>query len=398
MDSAIKPETPALSDSSKNQKKSKVPKLARYEAVASRLLAEYDPHRVFVDISKVPVGSSTPGVVDLFAGAGGISLGFSQAGYEVLCAVELVEVAAETHKYNFPESKVFCGDIGDFEPLEHLNGEKVDVVIGGPPCQGFSVAGKRDPNDPRNRLFEQFVRVVSETQPDYFVMENVPGILTMSNGKVKDAILEAFDEAGYPNVSIAILEAANYGVAQIRSRAIFIGNRHGLPNPFPAPLVSPENFTPIESAIGDLPAWERVPEFNHEWTQHSKKFTERIALVNAGESLYETFADAYKRQYRGVPSMTVKENHGGTHIHPDLDRCISAREMARLQSFPDSFFFTGGMKKAMWQIGNAVPPTLAESIALALKPFLESLKTGDAPVFSRVIQPNEAVQPVTTLF
>ncbi len=389
---------PTPSDSTSSSGKQKKPKLARYEAVAARLLADYDANRVFVDISGSAAGGSSPGVLDLFAGAGGISLGFSNAGYRVLCAVELVDVAAETHRHNFPDSKVFCGDIGDFEPLEHLAAERVDVVIGGPPCQGFSVAGKRDPNDPRNRLFEQFVRVVRETQPDYFVMENVPGILTMSNGKVKDAILEAFEEAGYPNVSIAILEAAHYGVAQIRSRAIFIGNRHGLPNPFPAPLVTAEKFTPIELAIGDLPAWERNPEINHEWTQHSKKFTERIALVKAGESLYETFADAYKRQYRGVPSMTVKENHGGTHIHPDLDRCISAREMARLQSFPDSFFFTGGMKKAMWQIGNAVPPKLAESIALALRPFLESLESRQAPRFTRVYLPNEAVQPPSTLF
>jgi DNA (cytosine-5)-methyltransferase 1 len=398
LDSVIKSEIADTSEPLGSSRKHKTPKLARYEAVAARLLADYDANRVFVDISGDTPWESSPAVLDLFAGAGGISLGFSKAGYQVLCAVELVEVAAETHKHNFPDSKVFCGDIGDFEPSEHLAEEKVDVVIGGPPCQGFSVAGKRDPNDPRNRLFEQFVRVVRDTQPDYFVMENVPGILTMSNGKVKDAILEAFEEAGYPHVSIAILEAAHYGVAQIRSRAIFIGNRHGLPNPFPAPLVTPDNFTPIESAIGDLPAWERNPEINHEWTQHSKKFTERISLVEAGESLYETFADAYKRQYRGVPSMTVKENHGGTHIHPDLDRCISAREMARLQSFPDSFYFTGGMKKAMWQIGNAVPPRLAEVIALALKPFLESLETKQAPRFDRVVLPNEAIQPPSTLF
>lgn len=379
-------------------KKAKTPRLARYEGVAAKLLESYDPNRVFVDISKGASSKNPFGVLDLFAGAGGISLGFEDAGFKVLCAVEIVEVAAETHRHNFPQTKVFCGDIGEFEPIEHVAIGDVDVVIGGPPCQGFSVAGKRDPNDPRNRLFEQFVRVVGETQPDYFVMENVPGILTMSQGKVKEAILEAFAEVGYPNVSIAILEAANYGVAQIRSRAIFIGNRHGLPNPFPAPLLSPENYVAIEQAIGDLPAWERNPDFNHEWSKHSKEFTARIAKVEPGGSLYETFADAYKRQYRGVPSMTVKENHGGTHIHPDFDRCISAREMARLQSFPDSFFFTGGMKKAMWQIGNAVPPKLAESIALALQPFLASVKSGKPPMFNRVILPGEATEGPTTLF
>lgn len=381
-----------------NSEKTKTPRLARYEGVAQRLLEKYDASRVFVDITNPQKKVSSFGVLDLFAGAGGISLGFEKADFNVLCAVEIVDVAAETHRRNFPNSEVYCGDIGEFKPNEFVSSAEVDIVIGGPPCQGFSVAGKRDPNDPRNRLFEQFVRVVGETQPDYFVMENVPGILTMSQGKVKDAILEAFAEVGYPDVSVAVLEAANYGVPQIRSRAIFIGNRHGLPNPFPAPILSQDKYVAIESAIGDLPAWERVPELNHEWTNHSKKFTERISKVKPGGSLYETFADAYKRQYRGVPSMTVKENHGGTHIHPDFDRCISAREMARLQSFPDSFFFTGGMKKAMWQIGNAVPPKLAESIALALRPFLESVKTGKPAEYKRVILDGENTSPPVTLF
>ena len=169
-----------------------------------------------------------------------------------------------------------------------------------------------------------------------------------------------------------ILEAADYGVPQIRTRAIFIGNRLGLPNPFPAPQLTPENYTPIESAIGDLINKNPIPEFNHEWTKHSKQFEARIAKVKPGESLYETFYDAYKRQYKGVPSMTIKENHGGTHIHPTLNRCISAREMARLQSFPDEFIFEGSMKKAMWQIGNAVPPRLAECIGHAIAPFIEA--------------------------
>jgi DNA (cytosine-5)-methyltransferase 1 len=204
-------------------------------------------------------------------------------------------------------------------------------------------------------------------------MENVPGILTMQEGKVTEAILEAFEEIGYPDVSVAILETATLGVAQLRSRAIFIGNRHGMSNPFPAPILEQKSFVSIESVISDLPSDTPIPELNHEWTRHSKKFIERISKVKPGESLYPSFLDAYKRQYMGVPSMTIKENHGGTHIHPFLDRCISAREMARLQSFPDSFIFSGTMKKVMWQIGNAVAPLMSESIAKALIPFLDSI-------------------------
>lgn len=362
-------------------KKAKSPNLSRYAAVAERLLFEDDPKRVFVSVKRQSKPKEGHQFIDLFAGAGGMSLGFEMAGFKAVSAVEVVDVAAETHRLNFPDCEVHCGDIAQYSAKKIARKNNVRVVVGGPPCQGFSVAGKRDPNDPRNKLFREFVRVVDEVKPDYFVMENVPGILTMQQGKVKEAILEAFAEIGYKDVSIAVLEAASFGVPQLRSRAIFIGNRKGLPNPFPAPILNRENYVAIEDAISDLPEWDRLPEINHEWTKHSKDFTKRISKVKPGESLYPTFLDAYKRQYIGVPSMTIKENHGGTHIHPTLDRCISAREMARLQSFPDRFIFSGSMKKAMWQIGNAVAPLMARSIALALTPFLDAIDSDSEPKF-----------------
>ena len=244
------------------------------------------------------------------------------------------------------------------------------------PCQGFSVAGKRNPDDERNTLFQQFARVVAELRPFYLVMENVPGILTLQKGAAGRAIIEAFAEIGYPNASVAVLESAAFGVPQIRPRAIFIANRLGLPNPYPAPQLAPGDYRPIEAAISDLPADTPLPEINHEWTRHSKAYMERLAQVPPGGSLYPTFIDAFKRQYPGLPSMTVKENHGGTHIHPHLNRVISAREMARLQTFPDTFLFEGSMKKAMWQIGNAVPPRLAECIGLALISTLNAITRG----------------------
>jgi len=350
---------------------SKRPKLGTYTGLKQRLLDESDPNRRFITVKNPSNFPFT--YVDLFCGAGGLTKGFFDAKFLPISSVEISEIASETHEFNFPNCNHFCGDIAEFDAHKMTKGTEIDVVVGGPPCQGFSVAGKRDPNDPRNKLFNQFVRIVKELKPHYFVMENVPGIITMKGGKVVSAILEAFEELGY-STSIAILEAAEYGVPQLRSRAIFIGNKHGLINPFPAPIVSKNNYTPIEKGLEGLPDWERIPSINHEWTKHSKKFEKRISLVPQGGSLYETFLDAYKRQYSNVPSMTIKENHGGTHIHPTLNRCISAREMARLQSFPDSFFFKGSMKKAMWQIGNAVPPLLAQNIALSLRPFLEEAK------------------------
>jgi DNA (cytosine-5)-methyltransferase 1 len=176
--------------------------------------------------------------------------------------------------------------------LAEIASPEVHLVAGGPPCQGFSVAGKRDPNDPRNRLFREFVRVVSQVRPWYVVMENVPGILTMQKGAVKQAICEAFQEIGYPNMSVAVLESVTYGVPQIRPRAIFIANRFGMQNPYPKSQLLPEQYKAIESAIADLPEYTPIPEINHEWTRHSVQYMERLAKVPPGGSLYESYADA----------------------------------------------------------------------------------------------------------
>ena len=352
-------------------------KLGRYESVKRQLGERPDPNRVWVDIRKPAEATKAHGFIDLFCGAGGITCGLTEAGLSPIAAVEFVPIACDTHHRNFPNCKLHRGEIEKFKPTTALNErelKRVAVVVGGPPCQGFSVAGFRNPADARNQLFQEFVRVVREVQPPFFVMENVPGIVTLAQGAFFRAILEAFDKIGY-QTSVSILEAAAYGVPQIRARAIFVGNRIGWKNPFPSELLTPSNYKPIESALGGLPAWETDPERNHEWTRHSKEMIKRIAKVPPGGSLYPSFVDAWKRQYPGVPSMTIKENHGGTHIHPHLDRVLSAREMARLQTFPDPFFFEGPMKKAMWQIGNAVPPRLATAIGSALVPSLNALSS-----------------------
>ncbi len=360
-------------------KKQKKPKLGRYERIKRELEEnETDPNKIFIEISSEPIPISNYTFVDLFCGAGGMTQGLVQAGFKPLASVEISPIASATHKKNFPQCHHFCGDIENFDSvkwLEEIGSPEVHLVAGGPPCQGFSVAGKRDPKDPRNRLFYEFIRVVSKIRPWYVVMENVPGILTIQKGEVRTAITEAFKSIGYDNISVAILESAAYGVPQIRPRAIFIANRFGMPNPYPKAQLLTEEYKPIESAISDLPEYTRIPEINHEWTKHSAEYMERIAKVPPGGSLYKKYADAFKRQYPGLPSMTVKENHGGTHIHPYLNRVISAREMARLQTFPDSFIFEGTMKKAMWQIGNAVPSRLAECIGYALIPLLKLVNT-----------------------
>lgn len=312
--------------------------------------------------------------IDLFAGCGGLSLGIKQAGFNKIADVEILPFAVETLKYNFPEAKHYNGDISKFDVQEYTEGAKIHLVVGGPPCQGFSVAGKRNPEDERNFLFQQYHRVVKEIKPWFFILENVPGILTLKKGHYYEEIIKGFNELGY-NVSVRILECADYGVPQLRSRAIFIGNRFGLKNPYPQKIYSSENYKTIDEAIKDLENMPRNPEINHEWTKHSPEFEARIAKVPPGGSLYETFRDAFKRQRVGHPSMTIKENHGGTHIHYKLNRCISTREMARLQTFPDDFIFKGTPKEGFKQVGNAVPPTLAKHIGLAV---MESVKFIDS--------------------
>ncbi|MBE9165648.1 DNA cytosine methyltransferase [Tychonema sp. LEGE 06208] len=370
-------------------KKPKQAKLGRYERIQRELEADdSDPYKIFIDVESHSMPASDYRFVDLFCGAGGMTQGLLQAGFQPVASVEVNPIASATHIKNFPDCHHFCDDIKNLNSqqlLAEIGSPEVHVVAGGPPCQGFSVAGKRDPNDPRNRLFREFVRVVSEIGPWYVVMENVPGILTMQKGAVKQAICEAFQEIGYPHMSVAILESATYGIPQIRPRAIFIANRFGMQNPYPKSQLLPEQYKAIELAIDDLPEYTPIPEINHEWTRHSVEYMERLAKVPPGGSLYESYADAFKRQYPGKPSMTVKENHGGTHIHPYLNRVISAREMARLQTFPDSFIFEGSMKKAMWQIGNAVPPRLAECIGFALISYLTDMALNKASLVNKFL-------------
>ena len=354
--------------------KAKRPLLSRYKRIQDKF--NHDPrdeHKVFVDTSSTFTNKTVFNFVDLFAGAGGMTLGFVQAGFRPLLSVEVDKDASATYRRNFPDS-IHCQqrveDLTDVFINQVTKNHHVHVVCGGPPCQGFSIAGRRNPNDERNKLFREFVRLVKTIQPDYVVMENVPGILTMQNGAFFDYITSAFAEAGYPQMSVAILEAAAYGVPQIRPRSIFIANRHNLSNPYPLSILDESNYVPIEARIDDLKDQPADPASNHEWTRHSASMEGRLAQVAAGHSLYPSYTDAWKRQYMGVPAMTIKENHGGTHIHPQLNRVLSAREMARLQSFPDNFVFAGTMKRAMWQIGNAVPPLLARHIALAVRQFL----------------------------
>ena len=329
----------------------------------------------WVDISdlwKKP-GKTKYTFVDLFSGAGGISKGFELAGFEGVCGLDWFPEAGKTYRRNFHHSFVE-GDIclpekkAEFysQVKKGLAGRKLTVVAGGFPCQGFSMAGNRIVYDPRNSLYRELLEIVKHLKPEFVVCENVVGLRTMLNGGVEQMIIEDFKKAGY-DMNVTTLCAADYEVPQKRHRVIFIGNRIGAKNLHPKPLLEEGNYVTTGEAIKDLMKRKPDPEFNHVPTEHRPDMAKRMLVLPEGKSLYKGYSDAWKKCPWNEPSCTIKENHGGVNIHPKLPRVLTAREMARLQSFPDDFIFEGPKNKQLVQLGNAVPPLLSKAIGLGIR-------------------------------
>ena len=324
--------------------------------------------------------------IDLFSGAGGLSCGLVMAGWTPIGSVEVMEQAVATYKYNFVDKKGFeenveTQDIRETDVKRHLYdsvwGKNIDLIVGGFPCQGFSMAGNRIVTDKRNTLYLDMLEIVDHLRPKVVVMENVPGLRSMLGGKVEEKIINDFEKIGY-KINVTVLNAADYYTPQTRRRVIFIGNRIGVDNLHPQPLLSESQYVTTKDAIGDLINHKEDPLFNHVPTTHSKEMAERLAKVKEGESLYGNYSDSWKKCPWDKPSCTVKENHGGVNIHPKLPRVLTAREMARLQSFPDDFVFQGSKKWQLTQIGNAVPCFLGKAIGLSVEQMLdEEIKKED---------------------
>jgi DNA (cytosine-5)-methyltransferase 1 len=319
------------------------------------------------------VSDSTLTFVDVFSGAGGITKGFELAGLRGVCGLDWFKEAGLTYKRNFNHPLVE-GDIRSsstksefYNTIEReLKGSKLNIVAGGFPCQGFSMAGNRIEDDPRNSLYKELLEIVEHLQPEFVVCENVVGLRSMLGGRVEAKILEDFAEAGY-SMNVTVLRAADYGVPQKRDRVIFIGNRIDKPNYHPEPFLTPDKYKTTGEAIGDLMTLEDNPEFNHIKTRHRPDMVEKMLSLKEGDSLYKGYSDAWKKCPWNEASCTIKENHGGVNVHPKLGRVLTAREMARLQSFPDDFIFKGPKNKQLVQLGNAVPPLLAKAIGLAIR-------------------------------
>ena len=318
--------------------------------------------------------------IDLFAGAGGISLGFDKANFENILAVEYDKCFAETYEYNFPTHNLQVKDIKDIsnDEIKKLVGKnEIDIIVGGPPCQGFSIAGNIGRNfidDERNQLFKEFVRFVDVIKPKMFIMENVAALKTHNHGKTIKEIVTAFNDLGY-EVKYEVLNAADYGVPQHRRRIFVIGTRGN--NTFEFPQKSNKMVT-IKEVIENLPKLESgqtsdIP--NHNAMKHSKQMLEKMSYVKDGgnrsdipEDLRPKSGDIRKYiRYNSLePSICITGDMRKV-FHYEQNRALTGRELARIQTFPDEFIFKGNVGKIQQQIGNAVPPTLAYKIAESAK-------------------------------
>jgi len=298
-----------------------------------------------------------PTVIDLFAGCGGLSYGFTMAGFEVVGFVEFWKPAIETYLKNHPHAVHIGTDICKVsdDVLQSYKG-KIDIIAGGPPCQGFSLCGSRDVNDKRNQLYKEFLRFVRVINPKVVVLENVVGLLSMydiDGEPIISKILRDFIKLDY-SVSYKVLTASEYGVPQDRRRLFFIAQKRDI---FPEKVEGQK--TVIES-IGDIPN-EYGALNGHFFFETQDATVAKIKKLKEGEKMSKKYNFSRQRLKANEPSKTVTTQ--SMFIHPIYDRFLTARELARLQSFPDDFAFTGSKTAMVKQIGNAVPPLLAYSIA-----------------------------------
>ena len=315
--------------------------------------------------------------VDLFSGAGGLSCGLTMAGFTPIASVEIMPEAVETYKYNFVEKKGFKEDVEtrDIRTEEvkqalynSIGNRHIHLLVGGFPCQGFSLAGNRVVTDERNSLYIEMLKIVEHIQPEYIVMENVEGLRSMLNGKIEEKIIDDYKKIGY-EINVTVLNSADYGVAQTRRRVIFIGNRINGTNYHPQPFM--KKYKTLGEEIERFMNMPEDKSINHIFSRHTEEMKKKIMDVPEGMSLYGNYSDAWKKSPWDKPSCTVKENHGGVNLHPKLPRVLTPRELAALQSFPDDFIFKGSKKWQLVQIGNAVPPLLGRAIGVAVDKALK---------------------------
>lgn len=344
---------------------------------------------------------------DIFCGAGGMSIGAQMAGIEIRLAIDSDKHAVETYKNNHENVEIYNSDIKNIDPNNFKTNEPL-ILFGGPPCQGFSVSNSktRTIENKNNHLFKNFIEYVDILKPDWFVFENVEGILSFSSGEVVEQLEKTFNNIGY-RTEKKVLLASDYGVPQNRNRFFLVGNKHGIKFEFPKPEFKVK--VTVWDAIYDLPNLKNGDMFDelpykkddlNEYTtlmrKKSKKAKQNYVTKNKGYVLeryshikpgqnWKSIPDVlmsnyknknnchsgiYRRLEKDKPSVVIANYRKNMLIHPVENRGLSLREAARLQSFPDDFIFHGSMGSKQQQIGNAVPPLLAKSIFSKIKTYI----------------------------
>lgn len=341
-------------------------------------------------------------VLDLFCGAGGLSYGFKSAGFDCLLGIDFEKSAVDTFKNNHRGAIGLCDDIRNISTKDIkkiIKNKKIHVICGGPPCQGFSTVGTNNNHDERNHLFLEFVRIVHDLTPDFIVLENVTGLLSKKNHNTLKSVFTSFENLGY-NLDIKVLSAHYYGVPEKRRRTIIIGNKLGLRNHYPEKL-----FSDLEDEFSSLPkartvewAFRNLIEYRGKSYNHNLNSTEiknltdrnRLKHIKPGKGIrYKKDEERYlpKELWFGIdwseiaegrfrqtklqrldykdcsPTINTSKN---TYYHPTENRHLTPREAAAIQSFPAHFKFSGSITQQWKQIGNAVPPVLAEAIAKSI--------------------------------
>ena len=325
--------------------------------------------------------------IDLFSGAGGFSLGFDNKGFQNVFSVDIEPSFCETYNHNFPNHNLIQKDICDVTDaeLKYLKEyDEIDVVIGGPPCQGFSIAGnigRKFIDDPRNKLFKEFVRVVKVVKPTYFVMENVARLYNHNKGNTRKEIITDFENLGY-KVECKILNSADYGVPQVRKRVIFIGTKNSQKILFPNKEV--DKYVTVKEALSSYPKLESGQESkipNHIAMSHSEQMLHKMSFVSDGgdrneipEQIRPKSGDVrkYIKYSSNKPSVTVTGDMRKI-FHYEQNRALTVRELAKLQSFPDDFEFKGTKISQQQQVGNSVPPRMSEAIASVIIKMSENV-------------------------
>lgn len=321
--------------------------------------------------------------VSLFAGGGGLTLGVEKAGFRSVFATDFEPSSSKTFAKNLPDVPFVLGDVQHLTraQIENALGEtKVDLVVGGPPCQGFSTLGDQNPADPRNGLFWRFVNIVDWLNPTCFLMENVNYLRTQYGGRYEREIIAAFEKLGY-HVKVTTLNSADYGVAQIRKRVFFFGSRLSSDFEWPAAThgVGLKDYIGVGEALDGISS----DALNHVHLRHSEKVIARYKLIPEGgrmpppaelpeEIRRKNFGNTYKRLHRLRPSLTLVPGNNAFPIHPVEDRSLSPREAARIQGFPDSYEFIGSRAEQCKLVGNAVPVLLSEHLGNAIRQHLIS--------------------------